>query len=688
MQEQDQATPAARSTRRADIQGLRALAVTMVVAFHAGIPPSGGYIGVDVFFVISGFVVGGVLLRELGKGSGLGFRAFYARRARRLLPALALMSTVVAVASTLLLSPLTTQRSTARTGIAASLFVANIQLANVPKAGYFGVASSTNALLHTWSLSVEEQFYLGFPALLAALWWWATRGSLDRPRRRLVLVVLVGSSVASFALSVLTTYHPSERLGTSFAFYMAPSRAWEFAAGVLLALVAHRLTRLPERAAILLGVIGTVVLAYGAFAFDDRTEFPGLAALVPVVGTALLIVAGTATERGVSRLLGIRPAVWIGDVSYGWYLWHWPLIVFAAALWPGQAWVLVPVALFSLVPTALSYRFVENPIRFAPGAADRRVLPLVAVCMLVPIAAFASVLVVSRVQARSATVARFAEEIREHEDRRRGCDQPAPIGERTGDGCRWTVDGAQGEVFLVGDSNAGHFSEPMIDAAAAAGYDLTIATAAGCPFADVVRRAPALADGDGCRKAVQDSVDDLVERKPSLVVLAMSSNEWMHTPSNLLEDPETGEVGRTPREKAAIYEAGLRRVLQELDEAGIPTAVVHTVPQFNETLGGSWKAETCPAIQIYLDRCGGSRSLAGVEREQALAVGAEDGAVEGLRASTAVDTDDVVCRDGRCSTSRGDLRLYRDAAHLTVDGALLFTPRFQELIEQQAEPRP
>ncbi|MCU1372082.1 MAG: acyltransferase [Ilumatobacteraceae bacterium] len=679
----------AKPRRRADIQGLRAVAVAMVVAFHAGIPPAGGYIGVDVFFVISGFVVGGVLLRELGQGSGLGFRTFYARRVRRLLPALALMSTVVALLSTVLLSPLTTQRTTAHTGIAASLFAANIQLANVPSAGYFGLASTTNALLHTWSLSVEEQFYLGFPALLAALWWFASRGAVDRVRRRLVILVLAGLAAVSFALSVATTFHPSERLGTSFAFYMAPSRAWEFAAGVLLALVAHRLTRLPAALAVGLGVVGAAVLAYGAITFDEATDFPGVAALVPVVGTLLLIVAGTATDRGLPQVLSLRPVVWIGDVSYGWYLWHWPLIVFAGVLWPEQDGVLVAAALLSLVPTALSYRYVENPIRFAPDAATRRVLPLMAVCILVPIAAFGALLAVGRVQRSTPTVERFEEAIREHEDRVRGCDVPLPLSERSED-CTWTVPDPKGAVYLVGDSNAGHFTEPVVAAGNAAGYDVTVAPTGGCPFADILRRprVPGFFSGDVCRDAVAASLDTLIERKPSLVVVAMSSTEVVNDPTDAVEDPETGAIARTPEAKAEVYGSGLRRVLAELDEAGVPTVVVHTVPQFNETLGGSWRAETCPAIAIYLDRCDGSRSRRGVEAGQRLARTAEEQAVDGLDASTTLATEDVLCTETTCATSRDDLRLYRDSIHLSVDGAELLTPLFARAIEEQAVPGP
>jgi len=678
----------ARPPRRRDIQGLRAVAVALVVAFHAGIPPAGGYIGVDVFFVISGFVVGGLLLRELGRGDGLGFRAFYARRVRRLLPALALMSTVVAVASLVFLSPLTTQRSTARTGIAASLFVANVQLASVPKAGYFGVASSTNALLHTWSLSVEEQFYLGFPALLAGLWWLASRRGASPVRRRVVVAVLVVLTAVSFALSVLTTLHPSERLGTSFAFYMAPSRAWEFAVGVLLAFAARRLARIPEPAAIALGVVGAAAIAVGAATFDATTPFPGWAALVPVVGTALLLAAGTATDRGPARLLALRPVVWVGDVSYGWYLWHWPLIVFAAVLWPGRRDVLVLAALGSLVPTVLSYRYVENPIRFAPAAPARRVVPLLAVCVLVPIAAFAGVLAASDAQLRSTALRRFAHEIREHEDRVRGCDAPEPLAARTAEDCTWLADAPKGGIYLVGDSNAGHLTEPMAAASDDAGYDLTVATSAGCPFADVIRRSELNPfDGDACREAVNDSVDELVRRQPSLVVLAQSSSEWINDPTQALVDPETGAVARTAEAKAAAYEAGLRRVLVELDEAGVPTAVVHTVPQFGATLGDGWKAETCAAIQISLDRCGGTRSLAGVQREQAAAVQAEEGAAAGLDAAATIGFNDVLCPDGTCRTSRGDLRLYRDATHLTVDGAELLAPALGDLIDQQAVPR-
>ena len=217
--------------RRADIQGLRAVAVLLVVAFHAGLPVPGGFSGVDVFFAISGFVITGTLLRELTSAGRIDLPRFYVRRIRRLLPALALMVTSVAVLGTLA-SPLATQRTGALTGIAASVFAANVYLYQLPT-GYFDVSATLDPLLHTWTLAVEEQFYLVFPALLI-LGWACTRGRSERGRRLGTAAIVAAVSVVSYVLAVKLAggWAPGGLDSPeSFGFYGSPTRAWEFGLG-------------------------------------------------------------------------------------------------------------------------------------------------------------------------------------------------------------------------------------------------------------------------------------------------------------------------------------------------------------------------------------------------------------------------------------------------------------------------
>jgi len=593
----------------------------------------------------------------------------------------------VALASIFLLSPLGPQRSTARTGIAASLFGANIELARVPGGGYFDLDIQANAMLHTWSLSVEEQFYLVFPAFLALSWYLASRLAPRRPTRSVTAVfVLLGSGV-SFALSMLLTYHPSYRLGTNFAFYSAASRAWEFGAGVLLAFTLPLLTRVAPRVGMALGVVGLVLVGIGAFTLSDVSQFPGAAALLPVVGAALLIVGGTASAGGLTRVFVSRPLVWLGDVSYGWYLWHWPLIVFTAAMWPGRPWALVVAAAFALVPTSLSYRFLENPLRFNDRIVGRRVVALVAVCIAVPIACCLVLLAVGRAELRSSAIHRFDQAMAFHADRQRGCDVPESLAEGRDPACTWKVPAAKGHVYLVGDSNAGQFTEPVAAAANRRGFDFTVATSAGCPFVDQIRRPPTgvapLFSGERCNRAVMDTVDELVKQHPKLVVIASSASEYVNR-SDDFEDPRTGVVASTPAAKAAAWQRGLSPILRKLGDHGIPTLVVHTIPQLATRLGDDWRAQTCSVVRIETNSCGGSERRASIAKEQAPTKDAERRAVAGAPLSSSVDLADQICSATTCATRRDGRWVYRDSTHLSIPESRRLTGRFEQLIEQRA----
>lgn len=278
-----------------DIQGLRAVAVLMVVAYHAGLYVPGGFVGVDVFFVISGFVITAMLAREWQKYGRIRFGRFYLRRFKRLTPALALTVSVTVLASALLLSPTGDQQNAAQTGLGALLLGANIVIARTT-GGYFDAPAESNPLLNMWSLSVEEQFYLLFPIVLALSW--AASGRWRTIRIPMMVVSVIG--FASFALAVLGSSGfsaPSSwmlaLLNVSLGFYSPLTRAWEFAAGALLALAASRLAVMPARLALVSGVAGAAGLTASLWVITASTPFPGAWTLLPVVATLLLLMAGT-----------------------------------------------------------------------------------------------------------------------------------------------------------------------------------------------------------------------------------------------------------------------------------------------------------------------------------------------------------------------------------------------------------
>ena len=287
-------------SRRPDVQGLRAVAVLLVVAFHAGLPVPGGFVGVDVFFVISGFVITSMLHRELLETGRIGLAHFYIRRFKRLTPALALMVAVVMAASVLILSPIESQGNAALTALGAIFLVANVVIARTT-GNYFDADADTNPLLHTWSLSVEEQFYLIFPVMLLIGW---RLGSRYR-RATAVSGVAIGIGGAiSLALAlgeakgVGFTALPESLIG----FYGPATRAWEFAAGVLLALGARRLTTLSTSLSLAMSGVGAALLCGSLWLISDATPFPGPWTLVPVCGTLLLIAAGPGNGPITSRL--------------------------------------------------------------------------------------------------------------------------------------------------------------------------------------------------------------------------------------------------------------------------------------------------------------------------------------------------------------------------------------------------
>ena len=344
-------TSEARGLYRADIDGLRAISVLAVVLFHAGLRQlSGGFVGVDVFFVISGYLVGSHVLQEVDKGR-FSLAGFYERRARRILPALFGMLLGVLIISILATTPSETV-NVARSGLATLLFASNFFF--LGQSGYFAPDSALQPLLHTWSLGVEEQFYILFPIAV-----WCLRKVLGPFRTRLAIAAL---AVISFAFSIPGGLHRD-----AATFYLLPTRAWELLIGTLLA---ERIIPAPGSAMArhVWGLAGLALILVAMFKYTSDTRFPGASALLPCVGAVLIIGAGTGGSSLVTRLLSSRLAIWLGLLSYSLYLWHWPVIVYLRRLTlplgplPVATSAAVVLAL-SLVLAWASWKFVETPVR-------------------------------------------------------------------------------------------------------------------------------------------------------------------------------------------------------------------------------------------------------------------------------------------------------------------------------------
>ncbi|WP_395371024.1 acyltransferase family protein [Komagataeibacter diospyri] len=447
---------------RRDIDGLRAIAVTAVVLFHASVyPVQSGFVGVDIFFVISGFLIGGIVYRDIGRGT-FSFTGFYARRARRILPALMAVIASVMLVGLLLSSP-AELRQTSMGAISALLGWPNILFWK--QISYFSPDAHLNPFLMTWSLGVEEQFYLFFPLLLLMI---------GRLRHLVVLCVIGALCLGSLCMAQFG-------LGRwpAAVFYLLPTRAWEMGMGTFLAVAKSNYTlSFPRPVNHLIGWTGLFLIGLSIFIFDEHTPFPGLAALLPVGGTlALLLSDGSFVNRAI---LSTPPFIWIGRISYSWYLWHWPLMAFiwlCSARAPSPL-LLAGAGIVSLVPAALSWRYIEQPFRRGGGSNPVVVLRY-AGSLALGVSMLAAVYVSNGLPRRFDPALVIAEQV---------------LAQGRGEPClanygisnlnmspRCVHDTGRPRVALLGDSHASALAASLSHMADQAGFDFVQFTKSSCP---------------------------------------------------------------------------------------------------------------------------------------------------------------------------------------------------------------
>ncbi len=469
--------PVAQSSlkHRPDVDGMRAVAVLAVLAFHMGLPVHGGFVGVDVFFVISGFLISSIILTQIKAGT-FTFASFYERRARRILPALSVTLAVTCVLAYRYLLPVELE------DFARSLVSANFSVSNFYywlTSSYFDTTSEWKPLLHTWTLGVEEQFYVVMP-----IFFWVLKRFA--PKRLDLSVYCL--ALASFALSAVGVY----RYPTA-TFYLLPTRAWELLVGSIISLESFpRLRNAVVRE--LAAVVGLALILVACLRYYPTTVFPGVAALPPCIGAALIIVAGREQPSWVGRALSLRPIVFVGLISYSLYLWHWPVIVFqrmgmtmVGGLGKRQAQALVFTV--SIALATLSWRFVETPFRHGPkglnfsrAAIFRFALSAVAALAVVGAIGLLANGIPSRFPAEARKVAEFLDQDRTSEQFRTDTCFMTPrdwdLDKFDFDQCM-PADPAKRTLLILGDSHAAHLWWGM-RAVHGDRFNVMQATSAGC----------------------------------------------------------------------------------------------------------------------------------------------------------------------------------------------------------------
>lgn len=676
--EESDASIKTSSARRPDIQGLRAIAVLMVVAFHAGLPVPGGFVGVDVFFTISGFVITAMLHREWHQTGRIRFGRFYMRRFKRLTPALALMVAVTMLISVLVLSPLGPQQTAAKTAIGAMLLAANFVIARTT-GGYFDAPADTNPLLNTWSLSVEEQFYLAFPALLALGWMLAHRRG---PLRFSPIVIVAGVAVVSFALALAGSQGITFRgSGTVLGFYSPFTRAWEFAFGALLALYLAKRALYAPRTLSIVGVIGLGMLAASLWLITDATPFPGIWTLLPVTGTLLLILAGDNQGAFSTRALSFMPLTKIGDWSYSIYLWHWPFIVFAVAIWPSN-WMVVGVAVtLSLIPALSSYRSLEQPLRMSlKGLTLARWTGLISFTLLVPIGLATAVLFSTDQGWWSSQIRQLqSATLPSHIGALNGCNTREPLGSQQSRVCIWNQDTQGKPIFILGDSNADHFSEGFIAAGKALNRPVLNASTNECPFVslDFVDLRDEFSN-EACRSYVEGTLEYLSGATPGLVVISNANYYW--TSPDFAVSISGQKANADSTSKIQELGSGLERTVDALQQSGHKVALILAIPHWVDAGEPLWDPARCSLLTVLLERCVAERALA-----RALQGDLEVRSVMrkvGLDKGVSVyDPAQELCPGGICRTSGPGYIRYRDIGHISVPQAEALAPTIQRLIE-------
>jgi peptidoglycan/LPS O-acetylase OafA/YrhL len=610
------------------IQGLRALAALLVTLFHAKWV-NGGFIGVDIFYVISGFLITGLLLREIERTGTINFKEFYARRFKRLLPTSFFVLLVTAVASWLLI-PATMRSSLGRDIIAASLYVSNYLFAWW-QADYQNLDATPSPVIHYWSLAVEEQFYLIWPLLILFFFIAATKFN-----RKILLTFLVAAVTAlSFIFSIYQT-----ETSPIWAFYSLPTRAWELGLGALLVLLP------PIKTKKLVGLLGFIFIIVSAFIFGETTAFPGVNAVLPVLGTVMLISTINSWPPFLNDVANSRMFQWLGEISYPLYLWHWPLLVLPSTYFarPLAIYERILAIIATIILADLTHRFIEEPFRkhkTEPTLVFKRsgVITLVSVLIGTAIIFSSSDKIdVSGING-AVSLAQIKARPLVYDD---GCH--ANYAQTKSDECIYADTKSDKTMVLYGDSHAAQWFPALVEIASRSGYRLISLTKSACPSVDTVRLDQGGFKMSRCKQWRINTIKRIQEINPD--VLIMSSFQYFAQPPRF-----------TDREQ--WWNDGQRKLLTEVKNISPHLIYITDTPH---------PLRDIPA-------CLANYSISKCNTTQR----SEDLSISGFNV---INPNSWLC-SRVCPAVKDGVVAYRDASHISVDIAIALIPRLTQALREQ-----
>jgi len=618
-------TPTKKITQ---IQGLRAFAALLVTLFHAKWI-SGGFIGVDIFYVISGFLITGLLLREIERSGKIDFKNFYARRFKRLLPTSFFVLVLTALVSWIVI-PGTMRASLGKDIIAASLYISNYLFAWW-QADYQNLDATPSPVIHYWSLAVEEQFYLIWPLLILIFFMIAQR----LHSKKALTYLVAATTFLSFTLSIYQT-----ETSPIWAFYSLPTRAWELGLGALLVLIP------PLQSRKLVGLVGFTFLIFSSFFFNETTAFPGLNAILPVLGTVLLIATINSWPPFMNDLANSRVSQWLGEISYPLYLWHWPLLVIPSTYLarPLENYERVIAIVATIILADLTHRFVEEPFRHIKISSEiifkRAAIATTCTVLLGSVIVFTSsdkidvsgingAVSLSQIKARPLV----------YDD---GCH--ANYSQTTSSLCEYGDLSSTKSIVLYGDSHAAQWFPALVEIASRSGYKLISLTKSACPAVETIRSDQGAFKMSRCSQWRKNSLERIRKLNPDALI--MSGFQYFAPPASVINRDQW-------------WNEGQRKLLKNVNGKSANLIYITDTPH---------PLRDIPAClsNYSISKCNTTtRSL--------------NLSISGFKV---IDPNPWLCSRS-CPAVKDGVVAYRDASHISVDIAIALIPRLTQALRDQ-----